>query len=495
MRRALRGLLIVVFTATSAAAQNEAARFAAVRDTIAAILASTNTASISVAVAKNDRILWEESFGFADLAKRRKATPETMYSLASISKPFTATAVMLLADRGKIDIDKPANDYLGASRLRAHEGNARDMTVRRILSHSAGLPLHYQFFYEGGPALHRDDVAIAKYGFAGYPPGETYFYSNLGFGILGYIAGRVGGSTYETFLRDQVLRPLGLRNTTVSTGAGLGERAAVRYDAQGVAIPPYGFDHTGASGVWSSAHDLVRFGMFHAGADNQPALLAPATRERMQRAEAPEQGPGSSYGLGWGTLEDDNGYRRVSHTGGMPGVSTVLNLYPSERVVIVVLANASAPVGRVANAIAAIALPKYAATRDARRGRAVVAGAPRLLPTPALAGTWRGHIRVESTDIPVSLTIGPDSQARVRIGTFDERPLMNATHAATGWISGRVQVPLRAPDATPASDASRVGVTLSLRLHGDRLSGWASAPTPTPPVYGAVSYWMELKKQ
>jgi CubicO group peptidase (beta-lactamase class C family) len=496
MRRLLRAIVLVLFVAATASAQGAAARFAAVRDTIAAILGSTNVASISVAVAQNDRILWEEAFGFADRENQRKATSETMYSLASISKPFTATAVMLLSDRGKIDIDKPANDYLGASKLRAHEGNVRDMTVRRILSHSAGLPLHYQFFYDGVATVHSDDVAIAKYGFAGYAPGETYFYSNLGFGILGYMAGRVGGSNYESFLRDEVLRPLGLRNTTVSTGAGLGDRAAVRYDAMAMPIAPYAFDHTGASGVWSSAHDLVRFGMFHVGADNQPPLLKPATRERMQRAEAPQQAPGSSYGLGWGTLEDDNGFRRISHTGGMPGVTTVLNLYPSERVVIVVLSNANgAPVGRVANAIAGVMLPNYLSNRRARAGGGVIGAPAGPSLTATLGGTWKGSIRIESADVPVTLTIQADSQARIRVGTFDERPLVAPRIAATGWVTGRVQVPLRAPDATPASESERVGVSLSLRVHGDRLSGWASALTPNPPVYGAVSYWMELRRQ
>ena len=488
MLRPLSILAALALHASAVVAQTATDRFAAVRDTINAILAGGTHASIAVAVARNDSILWQEGFGFANREKRIRATPETMYSLASISKPFTATGVMVLAQHGKIDIDRPANDYLGASKLQSHEGNANEMTVRRILSHSAGLPLHYQFFYVGGPKGHSDDIAIAKYGFAGYPPGETYFYSNLGFGILGYIAGRVGGSNYETFMQRDVFAPLALRNTTVSTGAELGDRAAIRYDATLKPIPPYAFDHTGASGVWSSANDLVRFGMFHANLTAPHSLLTPATRERMQRAEAPETAPGSSYGLGWGILENDRGYRRVSHTGGMPGVATVLNLYPSERVAIVVLANTSAPVGRVANAIASIVLPSY--------------GAPTLRPPtvgaspPRINGTWRGSILVDGTPIPLTIVFPDSGVGRAKLGAGEEVPL-TATQlsGATGWVSARFAAKLRAPDATPPADSARVAIALSLRLHGDRLSGWASSITaPGGVVYGAVSYYTELRR-
>ncbi|HKS06973.1 MAG TPA: serine hydrolase domain-containing protein [Gemmatimonadaceae bacterium] len=486
--RPLSVVVALVVSASAAVAQNATDRFAAVRDTINAILAAGAHASISVAVARNDSILWQEGFGFANREKQIRATAQTMYSLASISKPFTATAIMVLAQRGKIDIERPANDYLGSAKLVAHEGTANEMTVRRILSHTAGLPLHYQFFYEGGPKLHSDDIAITKYGFAGYKPGETYLYSNLGFGILGYIAGRVGGSNYETFLKNEVLGPLRLSNTTVSTGAGLGDRAAIRYDAQRNPIPPYAFDHTGASGVWSSANDLVRFGMFHANLGAPSSVLSPTTRERMQRVEAPETAPGSSYGLGWGLLENDRGYRRVSHTGGMPGVTTVLNLYPSERVVIVVLANtAGAPIGRVANMLASIVLPNYVL--------GPVTAPPAPPPAPKLGGVWRGSILVDGTSIPLTLNLADSGASYSRLGSSDSvRIAQGGYNARTGWMNVLIAGSIRAPDATPANDTSGVRIQVSMRLHGDKLSGWATALSPGPIAYGAVSYWAEVRR-
>lgn len=95
-------------------------------------------ASIAVAVAHGGKIIWEESFGWADREKMIAATPQTMYSLASISKPITATGLMTLVERGAIDLDKPANEYLGTGKLTGHAGEATGATVRRVLSHTAG---------------------------------------------------------------------------------------------------------------------------------------------------------------------------------------------------------------------------------------------------------------------------------------------------------------------------------------------------------------------
>ncbi len=501
MRFPLRILLALSFAAAAASAQADLARFDAVRDTIRQILQAQNLPSITVAVAKGNTILWEEGFGFANREKQIRATPTIMYSLASISKPFTATGMMVLAERGKLDIDHPANEYLGASKLRVYEGSASSITLRRILSHSAGLPLHYQFFYDGGPPQLSDDDAITHYGFSAYAPGSAYFYSNLGFGIIGHIDELVSGKNYETFMRDEVFGPLGLRNTTVSSGRDLGDRAAVRYDNDLSVLPPYVFDHMGASAVWSSAHDLVRFGMFHVGATlpEQRQIISVAARERMQHPEAPETSPGNSYGLGWATLENDNGYRRISHTGGMPGVSTTLNLYPSERVAIVVLINrgGAASMGRIANMIAAVVLPEYASNRALAQARnAGGRGTPpsRATTFAPIAGTWRGTALVERDTLPFVIDVGTDGGIRARLGTQSETAL-NAATFSNNMLSGRFDYPLRAPDATPASERTRVVASPTLLLRGDRMTGWISSVTQQGmTAYGAVSYYAELTR-
>ena len=114
-------------------------------------LVESGIPSITVAVAREGKILWEEGFGWADRERRRPATPHTLYSLASISKPMTATGLMILVERGKVRLDAPADEYLGRARLTGYAGSAAEATVRRVANHSAGLPLHVNFFYSNEP--------------------------------------------------------------------------------------------------------------------------------------------------------------------------------------------------------------------------------------------------------------------------------------------------------------------------------------------------------
>ncbi|MDX2061001.1 MAG: serine hydrolase domain-containing protein, partial [Gemmatimonadales bacterium] len=239
----------------------------ALRDSLRArfkvMMDSGNVASLSWAVTRGGKIIWEDAIGYADLERQIPATPNTRYSMASISKPIHATGIMRLVEMGKVDLDRPANDYLGGGKVTGLAGDASGATIRRLLAHTAGLPLHYRFFYEGGPVQRPTmDEAINRYAITVYPPGKVYNYSNLGYGVLDEVIARASGQTAEEFMRQEVFAPLGLPSATVGTGSGL-ENAALRYDANRKPIAPYDFDHRGASAVYISAHDLVRFGMFH----------------------------------------------------------------------------------------------------------------------------------------------------------------------------------------------------------------------------------------
>src|SRR5579863_2698342 len=123
----MRRLVLILLLAGAASADQFDSVRALIRERIDANVAP----SIAVAVARDGKIIWEEGFGWADRERKIRATPETMYSLASISKPITATGLMILVQAGKIDLDKPVNDYLGSVKLRARVGDAADATVRR----------------------------------------------------------------------------------------------------------------------------------------------------------------------------------------------------------------------------------------------------------------------------------------------------------------------------------------------------------------------------
>ena len=200
---------------TSVAAQGatrvqrpSAARLDSVRAFIRQMMEEHAVPSIAVAVAKGGEIIWEEGFGWADRERMIEATPHTMYSLASISKPITATGLMKLVERGVVQLDRPIDDYLGAGKLTGLAGQARDATVRRVLSHTAGLPLHYQFFYEnasyGRPPM---DQTIGRYGILAIPPGEAFQYSNLGYGIIDHVIARASRKSYPEYMRAEVFLP------------------------------------------------------------------------------------------------------------------------------------------------------------------------------------------------------------------------------------------------------------------------------------------------
>jgi CubicO group peptidase (beta-lactamase class C family) len=183
-------------------------RFAKVRAMILETLENSGVPSISIAAAENGKIVWEESFGYADKEKKIKATPNSLYALASISKAFTGTALMVLADRKLLDLDKPVNDYLGEAKLTAHVGSADQATLRRMLCLEAGMPMHWNIFHATERAHPpSQDESIRRYGIIVNEPGREYVYSNFAYGVLDRVISHVSGKRYAEFMKDEVFKP------------------------------------------------------------------------------------------------------------------------------------------------------------------------------------------------------------------------------------------------------------------------------------------------
>jgi CubicO group peptidase (beta-lactamase class C family) len=450
--------------------------------------------SVVVASAKNGRIVWEEGFGLANREREVAATTTTMYSLASISKPFTATGLMVLAQRGAVALDAPANDYLGAAKVRAFEGRASDATVRRVANHTSGLPTHYQFFYADEPYHPPSmDESIARYGILVSAPGTRANYSNLGFGIIDYIIERTSHTPYAEFMRREVFVPLGLSRTAVVTAPIVGDTVAERYDVHGAPIPWYDFDHRGASAVYSSAHDLIRFAMFHLKdhLKDQRAILRDSTLDAMHRATA-KHSELVGYGVGWRSHYEDFGYTGSGHTGGMPGVATLMRTYPEEDAAVVVLTNSAdnAAVGQITRAVMSALLPRYAEkARNAARP-----DAPVRAPVPSrLDGEWDGEVRTWQGTVPLHLSLRGDSSARVRLGAEAEAALSDLEWRdtlLTGTFTGKL----------PAEDMNRhvYRLRLALALRGSRLVGALNAeasPGDGARLYYSLASWVWLVRR
>ena len=494
-RSAFTTAFIVAIAAVPALAQQVAVapppELDTLRPAIRQMMEKAHAPSIAVAVAQHGKILWEEGFGFADIGRRVPATANTLYSMASISKPITATGLMALVERGAIVLDHAANDYLGRGKITGLAGDARDATVARVMSHTAGLPLHYRFFYEGGDEARPSmDEAIARYAIVVYPPGRVYNYANLDYAIVEQIIAHTTGESYETYMRRAVFVPLGMPRTAIGTGRGL-TGAAVRYDDSLKAVPFYDFDHRGASAVWTTAHELLRFGMFHLRdhlPDEKP-ILADSTILAMEHARTPGD-TAHAYGLGW-LLDDDHGYRRVSHTGGMPGVETRLDLYPSEDLAVVVLENQSSELPTmIASAIENVLLrgrgDAIAAERATQQGRP----RPAFAAPTELVGDWAGTVRTYQRTIPITIRVRSD-EVLVRLGGADALwSLVNDVGFEDQLLGGEFLGTMPTPDAM--RHPHELG--MSLWYADGKLRGWIAAMATNRPVAGAVSSYAELTR-
>ncbi len=451
--------------------------------------------SISVAVAQDGKIIWEESWGFANIEKRIPATPRTMYSLASVTKPFTAAAVMILAERGLVDLDAPANRYLGDAKLAGYQPEAD--TVRRLLQHTAGLPMHWNLIgKDEAYSRPRMEETIRRYGILVAPPGEAFNYSNLGYGILEHIIARVSGRNYEDFLKQEIFAPLGMDRSTVLLDPGREAGVALGYGAGQEPFPVFDFDHRGASAAFCSAHDLARFAMFLLGdrLPGQKKILGRKAILTMQSERDPCV-PGSIYAMGWSSFVN-SGVHFVSHSGGMLGVGARLTLLPEKDVVCVVLTNGAptmmgTELWDVEWEILKAAVPGFP---DAAAISAPSPAPAVFIPPDPLVGVWQGRIRTGAADVSAKLTVDKSGQVRLELDGQESAALTVPTPLGSLRFSGNVlQVQFMAGLATPDTARSPHILLLTLTLRGDRLDGAASAVAFNQRF--CYPHWIEFERQ
>ncbi len=457
--------------------------FAAVRAYIEQSIRDGLAPSVAVAVIKSDKVIWAEGFGYADLQRKTKATPDSIYILASVSKPITATGLMILKDQGLIELDAPANRYLPGPKLKAYAGSADAMTIRKIANHTSGLPLHYSFFYDNvlPPAM---DETIRRYGFAATEPGSEWNYSNLGFGILNYITQVVSKTPWRKFMEERLYDRLGMSRSSDHVRKGREADATVSYTpnvtGRFLRVAPYVFDHPGASIIHSSADDLAKFVRMHlnGGVVDGVRILAEATAREMQ-TQTSTRPDGSGTGIGWGT-GSYYGHRCFSHSGGMPGVATWIRAYPDDGMASIVLTNTDrrTMADEVTSRIAAVFFPEGKPPERPRREEPANNAAD-------FVGIWKGRLVHFDGDIPVTIEIKDKDTVNIKLGdanlqareiTFDK-----------DRFSGRVDAVIR----TQESYHGIPTVDFRLKREGSRMTGTAVA---LGSAYFALSHWVELTR-
>ncbi|MBS14894.1 MAG: hypothetical protein CME19_25315 [Gemmatimonadetes bacterium] len=479
--------------------------FSHIKQQIRDALRDRSIASLALAVAKDGEIVWEDGFGWANRERQVRSNPHIAYSLASISKPVTATALMTLVEQGNIDLDAPINAYLSDAKVTAHVGVALDgqagldpkeaadkATVRMVANHTSGLPLHYHFFHEDEPWRRPPmDLSIARYGHLVRFPGERYVYANFGYGLLDYIIERVSGVPFATYLKREVFDPLGMTHASVGIGPHLAPYTAERYDQNGHPISFYDFDHPGASAVYCSPHDLIRFAMQHLKTSwiDQRPILSDASVDEMQTPTSEADSP-DGYGIGWRITSDNHGYRTVNHDGSMGGVRTRLMFVPEERLAVAVMCNASneLPV-EIADTVMAECLPDFAPSAEMIDNNTLNKKMT-FVSNSALSGLWKGRIHTYNGDLPIEITLSDQDTPTVRIGDGHRAVLEDITFEddlLTGVSVGDIET----------EDASKRPYTLAfdLSLRWNVLNGSVSAISkPAAKLGNALSHWCELEK-
>jgi len=297
--------------------------------------------SVSAAVARKGEIVWGETLGVANTETGEEATPDHQYRIGSITKTFTAVAIMQLRDAGKLDLDDPLDRHL--------DGVSHKPTIRRMLSHSSGLQREppgdvweTMRFTEGEEFLQSAAAAEQV-----LPPGSHFHYSNLGFALLGEIVTRVSGQPWAEYLGEHVLQPLGLMRTSVRKQAPA---------AQGYLVDPYAdsvqeeradldIGATAAAGaLWSTPADLARWAAFFT--EPNPDVLSADAVEEMQTFQTMVDHEQWKLGFGLGLQlfrEGDQVF--AGHGGAMPGFLAMVVASRKEGTGAVLLTNSGAAQG------------------------------------------------------------------------------------------------------------------------------------------------------
>ena len=292
--------------------------------------------SISAAVVRDGEVVWERAIGLADVDAEREATPDTQYRIGSITKTFTATAIMQLRDEGKLALEDPLGRHV--------EGAEREPTIRRLLAHASGLQREppgdrWETLDFSAPNGLAASLAEAEEVLS---PGERWHYSNLAFGLLGEVVERLSGRAWADVVRDRILDPLGLARITVDAEEPAARGYLVEPYRDGVRLehPVDTLAWAPAGQLWGTVRDLCRWAAFLAEPDE--SVLSHETVEEMRTFQslADHERWTSAYGLGL-NLRRDGERIVVGHGGSMPGFIAGCYASPKDKIGAAVLTNST----------------------------------------------------------------------------------------------------------------------------------------------------------
>jgi CubicO group peptidase (beta-lactamase class C family) len=291
----------------------------------------------AVLVARGDEVLLNKGWGQANVEWNVPNTPSTRFRIASITKQFTAAAILLLEERGKLSVDDPVRKYLPDA-----PASWNTITIFHLLTHTSGVPDYSALppYRSVGPLTPTEVVARFRDAPLDFVPGERWNYSNSGYALLGLLIERVSGRSYAEFLRENIFMPLNMDDSgyDLSRDVILRRASGYRRTPAGIVNAPY-LDMSlpyAAGGLYSTTGDLLTWTRALFGG----RLLSAASLRKMT-TPVPQSPGGYAFGL---NVQSVGGRTVMFHAGGINGFTTTLAYYPDSRVTIAVLSNvADAP--------------------------------------------------------------------------------------------------------------------------------------------------------
>lgn len=308
---------------------------------------------MSISISKNGKLIWSEGFGFSNIKTKAKVSPsETQFRIASISKPITASALAKLVDARQLDFDASIYTYIPDFPKKKY-----DFTIRQVGGHIAGIRhykgkeflLNTKMTITQGLNIFSKDTLLFK-------PGSSYKYSTYGWNLLSVVVQNASMTEFNKYIKEVIFNPLKMLQTTVDVSDSIMPNRTQFYrktkENKIILGPKVSNEYKVAGGGFlSTSEDLIRFG-------NEiiaPKILSKQVVLELVKPQHLDSGKSTFYGIGFSIGSTKNGTPKYSHSGGGIGASTLLVMYPKEKIVICILTNVSqAPIRSIGNTLESI---------------------------------------------------------------------------------------------------------------------------------------------
>jgi len=318
---------------------------------------------LAIGIVENNKIVYAKGFGVKNLNTNEPVTTGSLFHMASVSKPFSATSIMQLVEQGNMDLDAPVVRYL--SYFKIDDERYKDITVRQMLGHISGMPDVRDYQWD---KPEYDDGALERYVRSlgnrqlNALPGEKFSYSNMAFEVLGDLIAKVSGITLEEYVKNNILDPLEMKESTFlrkKVNPGLATTPHRRkLEAIVSEVYPYHRAHAPSSTLHSNVLEMCNWAIvnMNKGLFKGKRILEPKSYDMLWKPANLNNGTSAPVGLSW-FIRNFRGNLMISHSGGDVGYRTNFVMLPEKSTGVVVLSNCDfTPIGGITNAVLAVML-------------------------------------------------------------------------------------------------------------------------------------------